>query len=134
MIENKYFLQNVLADVDSYWVVAKLNTSRQYFEDKRMADDICLISISGLIEGLGKRKFEDLTLREIETACSKEIATNIFFTTYSPFQFGQSLRSFYDGFPLDSKKINIRKFIIEAMKLESADLDDYKKLMKECLK
>lgn len=130
MIDNQYFLTKILADDSEYWVVAKPNTTRQYFETKRTENDIALISLTDI-----KRPMQlgELTINQLEPILSKDILTNLFLTSYSPFQWGINLKSFDDGFPLDSKT-DIRKFTIEALKLESRNLSDYKKLAEECVK
>jgi hypothetical protein len=132
-IDNVNFLEVILSnprDYD-YWVVAKVNTSRQYFEEKRDKDSILLVSFPESV-----RKFhygelgtiDDLKFGDLRTISCTRVITNIFLTNgYPPFQYGQEVGDFYRGFPLDDTR-NIKQFIIDALQLDSHDLSDYKEL------
>ena len=123
------FLKKVLMNNSNYWVVAKRNSFRTFFEWKQGEDSIMLVSFPGIEVNL---KYEEITLKHIEDLYKLRLDFNIFLNEdYPPFQFGQSLYDVYDGFSLENTPV--KKFLIAALQLGSNTLYEYEKLKKEIL-
>lgn len=111
---------------DEYWILSKRNPGNSTSSD--FPDDVVLAVVSSGVAY--KTNYLDLTIREVEEIKNKDLAGNIFLTSgYAPFQTGQRLSDFYDGFPL--KDVNILDYMVKALELDSRDIYQYVELMEE---
>ena len=128
-MEHVRLLEKVLEDngEHDYWCLAKSNTVNRYGRSERVDDDIVFVSFPREITKYRGKKVRDLSYGEVENLGGVEIITNLFITSnYPPFQHGQSLRAFYDGFAV-TDKANI--FLEKARELKSTKLYEFEKLL-----
>ena len=121
-MENINFLKQILMSRSEYWVVAKKCEATNRGEYVRLTDDILFISIpQNIRRGL---KYEDVTLKDLDTLVNSSCDQNIYLTgKYPPFQLNQTFYHFYKGYPI---KRDIKQFIIAALSSKSTDILDYK--------
>lgn len=122
-MDNLNFLEKLLKEKVDYWIVAKFNDSTR----ERMNDDILFISLpTNIKRGID---INELKLSEVKKIQETYVDTNIFFTgEYAPFQLGVRLDSFWTGFPV--KNVKIKQFVLKCLELNSYDIYDYEKLLK----
>ena len=123
-MKNIDFLTKILMSKDEYWIVAKANSG---CHGETFNDSILLIVIPYNVKrGLLR---DDIKLIDLENLQNTKIEGNIFLNeTYPPFQSGQTFYNIYDGFSIKRYSHDI---LINAVKLGSSDIWDYKKLIKE---
>jgi hypothetical protein len=127
MMKNINFLKEILMSDCEYWIVAKKNIYRNKLKWEEGEDDIIFISIPHTIKR--PKKYEEITLKDIDELNIVEI-DNIYLTSnYSPFQVNFTLYNVYDGFPIENYNSDILIKILEILELESRNLFDYKKVI-----
>ena len=107
---------------DEYWCALK----HDEYTHNRVEREIWLIAIPRSIRrGIKK---EEILLTDLEKLRSVNVSNIALSQNYPPFQFGISMYNFMEGFPVNK---NIKKFMIDALALNSKDLWDYKQLLEE---
>lgn len=124
------FYKQILKSKDEYWIVAKRTSYREYMETKIGKDDILFIAIPKLVpRGIA---YSDILLANIEELEKTEIRENVYLSAdYPPFQTNQTFYEIYQGFPVSEKT---REFFNEAVKFQSNELYEYKKLYENICK
>ena len=119
---NVDFLKKVLMSEAEYWVVAK----RDEYSKVKIPDYICLICVPSEIKtGL---KYEEITLKALEDLSRSEYPNIYLNTGCPPFQKYQRFGKLFEGFPVEK---NIKEFLSKALLLESDELYEYEKLLKD---
>lgn len=120
------FLVKVLTSNQHYWIVAKRNESNSLVGGGRRKDSIIYIAIDYKIPLDLKR--ESILLTDIERLERSDLICNVFINdSYPPFQVGQSFHEIYEGYPIEG--VYAKDFLLEALKLNSDSIWDYKKLL-----
>lgn len=118
------FYKKVLTSDDEYWIISESHSDSH---NNRQDDHIYLIVIPATIRR--NIKYEEITLSELEEFQRSYMEGNIPLSqSYPPFQRGISFYNVYEGFPITK---NVREVMIEALKLKSNSLWDYKKIIDE---
>jgi hypothetical protein len=125
-MNNIDFLKKVLMSGYEYWIAAKRENANVYGRMEQQPDSIWLIAIP-IEENLHvPKKADEILLKDIERLRDLPIHNIAISESYAPFQHGQTLYSFYEGFPI---KRNIKDFMIKALELASNNIYDYQKLL-----
>ncbi len=122
-MDNIDFLKQVLMSDTHYWIVAKQNYASIYGDYKRIEDDIWFIAIDHNIQV--NKKYEEITLSDIEKLSRSEVSNIALSEDYPPFQIGQTMHHIYKGWPVAEVK-GIKQVMINAINLGAKDFYDYK--------
>jgi hypothetical protein len=122
-MKNVDFLVQILTSSYEYWVVARENVDGR---DRRSSDDIMIISIPPTTTRYSSK--EEILFTDLEKLYRSDVS-NIFITgNYPPFQLYVTMRNMYTGYPI---KRNVRKFLADALNLNSNDIYKYKELLEQ---
>lgn len=124
-MDNLDFLKQILMSNTHYWIVAQQNYASINGRYERTEDSIWFISIDYNIQ-LNK-KYEEITLSDIEKLNRSDVQNISLSEDYPPFQIGISMRRIYKGWPIPEEK-SIKQVMVEAVNLKSKDFWDYKSL------
>jgi hypothetical protein len=127
-MNNLDFLKKILMSDTHYWIVARQEHYSEYGSYKRGADSIWFVSIDYNIQ-LNK-KYEEITLADIEKLQSSHVSNIALSEDYPPFQVGISMYNIYKGFPIPEVK-GIKQVMMDAVNLKSKDFYEYESVIKK---
>ena len=125
-MDNIRFLTEILMSDEEYWCAMK----QDEWAGGKIERSVWFISVTGFNRSM---KRDDIKLCDLENLRSLNVDNIPLSQNYPPFQIGISMYNFIQGFPVKGK--DARKFVIDAMSLDSKDIHAYKELLpKEELK
>lgn len=107
-MNNLDFIKTVLMTEESYWVVSRYEDSC----NGRTKDTVWFVSMDKDI--LFDKKYEEITLKDVEVLMRSTVENIPISEQYPPFQRGITMLNIYKGFPV-SNKINIKKFLTDCI-------------------
>ncbi len=126
-MDNLDFLKQVLMSDTHYWIVARKEYTN-HFSRSTAPDSLWFIAIDYNI--VLNKKYEDISLADIEKLNESQVANIALTENYPPFQLGISMSRMYKGWPV-TEATNIKQVMIDAINLGSKDFYDYKELTEQ---
>lgn len=127
-MENLDFIKKILTSNSQYWVAARKEYAYDRGRFKPLEDSVWVICIPHTISL--NQKPNEILLQDAEGLSNCEVHNIAISEPFAPFQHGIYLNKFYRGFPLEGI-INIKEFMVRALRLASNDIFLYEEIIKE---
>lgn len=127
-MDNLDFLKRILMSGSEYWLAS--SKEKDYRNGGYFNEAVWLICLPYNIQVDLRQTADSIKLVDVEKLYRADVQNIPISDDYPPFQYGQSMHYFHDGYPLEG--VNVKQLLSKALAFGSSNIHDYKDLIEEC--